>query len=158
MMEFWVNNILISKIWCGAIFMDSPIERMESHPDFSHMEQALRCFFVEFNDRDTYWKFFWSLPNQHGPGSVFKTKRLKEDLTEDQHRYFNDATGSEQKHYSSTFTLVSSPAFNFSFSFFYRQHFAENTYAFLGGMEETNITDVHKDWVETILLSAKEER
>ena len=137
--------------------MDSPIERMESHPDFSPMEMALSCFFVEFNNQNNYWKFFWSLPHQHGPGSVFKTGRLKEDLSNDEHRYFNDAEGIEQKNYNSTFTLVSLPAFNFSSSFFYRQHFDSNTYAFLGGLEETSVSEIHQDWIKEIIQSANEE-
>ena len=132
----------ILRVWSGAIFMNSPLESMESLPYFSMMDEGLSCHFVEYGESGKFWKFLWSKGREYGYGEIFVTARLKEDPSNNQDRYFNDVKGVEQNNFNSTFTLTSKPAFDRNLSFVYRQRFSEATYAFFGALDEVNTDQV----------------
>ena len=148
-----VDQTKIVKVLPGAIYMSSPLETMQSQPDFSPLDYALSCYFVEYLDSKPFWRFFWSKPKEYG-GETFVTDRLKEDLSDDQHRYFNDAIGDNQTIYNTTFSLLSMTAFNCTLSFMYRQHFEASTYAFLGGIYDDNPYGLDDRWVQKFLNEA----
>lgn len=147
-MEQYVS---IVKVLSGAIYLSSPMENMRSKPAFSLMDYALSCHFVEYKNNGKFWKFFWSKPKEYGKGEIFATDRMKEDLSADEHRYFNDAKDVEQTAMNSTFTLCNIPAFDCSLSFMYRQHFSSSTQAFMGGMVEDNPYGVNQEWMQKFM-------
>lgn len=145
------QDVSIVKVLSGAIYLSSPMENMRSKPAFSLMDYALSCHFVEYKNNGKFWKFFWSKPKEYGQGNIFATDRMKEDLSADEHRYFNDAKDVEQTAMNSTFTLCNIPAFDCGLSFMYRQHFSSSTQAFMGGLVEDNPYGVNQEWMQKFI-------
>ena len=131
--------------------MESPLANIEAYPDFYQLETAFRCYFVEFKATVRPWKFYWSKPGEVGRDGIFVTDQMKEDVANGSERYFNDAVGDNQSHYNSTFTLMEMAAFDYRQSFLYRQHFAQQPYAFLGGLTKMSLESIPAEWKEVFL-------
>ena len=136
------------KIWMGGIYLESYLENEASIPNFIQTSQAFRCFFIEYNNIDWAWKLFISFPDKYDLGNVFHTKEMKEDVSKDENRYFNDALGDNQLHYESTFTLIPKKFNNEKLSFLYRQKYGIQWSAFSGGMSPISLDSVPLEWMD----------
>lgn len=141
---------LIKSAWSGAIYYQAKINDFGEFPEFSQLEQPIRCYLVEY--MSGYWKFFWSKPGQYGDEGNFITGAMKEDPARNGDRYFNDAID-DQFTYSTTLTLTSKP-FQDGRSFIYKQSFTNWIGGFMGSMNPIGLEVIHPSWMRLISENA----
>ena len=65
------NLSTILNIWSGAIYQEIDIDRIDTvvtNDDFNFMEQAVRCYLVEYDNDIWSWKLFSSFPPEYDLG------------------------------------------------------------------------------------------
>jgi hypothetical protein len=140
-------SFILKKVWSGNLVGQCEIEHMGSLPQFLDMPEHHSCYLVEYYNPNYQWKFFWSIPGKIGQDGVFITNAMKEDPPRNGERYWNDA-GDDKMVYSTTLTLSNSLT-NDGQTFLYRQHFETWTGAFIGYLNEVDISSLPSIWVKT---------
>ena len=159
------NSSKILNIWSGAIYQETDINRIDTvvtEEDFKNMQQAARCYLVEYDNHIWSWKLFSSFPPEFGLGKIFVTEEMKEDPPYEISRYFNDAKQEDQSFWNTALTLVDienkpNPIFfkdyqgrteNPSHFFMYRETFDNRCSIFRGGISLINFMDeVPIEWL-----------
>jgi len=159
------NSSKILNIWSGAIYQETDINRIDTvvtEEDFNYMQQAARCYLVEYDNHIWSWKLFSSFPPEFGLGKTFVTEEMKEDPPSEINRYFNDAKQEDQSFWNTALTLVDiqnkpNPVFfkdyqgqteNPSHFFMYRETFDNRFSIFRGGLSLTNsMNEVATQWL-----------
>tara|TARA_A100001011_G_scaffold371936_1_gene429794 strand:+ start:123 stop:1220 length:1098 start_codon:yes stop_codon:yes gene_type:complete len=150
----------ILNIWVGAIFLETQLDKIDSlfKPEhLTNMPQPVRCYFVEYDNNNWRFKFFWSKPSGNGESGNFITNILKESPPSDINRFFNDASNPDPRIWNTALTLTNKEVNfgeNFSHSFMYRESFNSWCGLFMGGLSSVSTESVPEEWMNLFIKNA----